>query len=284
MQKKILITGVGGMLGWDVLSLFNKKPSKDYLVIGITRKECDLTNRESSAKLISDVRPDGIIHCAAFTNVDDCESERDKAFLVNGSVTKHLAECAEGVGSRTFYISTDYVFDGEKNVPYEEDDRVFPVTAYGQSKREGEVATLQLGDKGAVIRTSWLFGHNGPNFVKAIIRKAKAEGKLKVVDDQKGSPTFTVDLAEGIMNIVEGGASGIFHISNTGECTWLEFAKEIVKKAGIEGVEINPISTEELSRPARRPKNSVLSCEKYNAFVGKPLKHWGDALEAYLSS
>ncbi len=283
MRKKILVTGAGGMLGSDVLTLFNKKAQENYHVIGISRKECDLANRESLVNIISEIRPHGIVHCAAFTNVDGCETEKDKAFLVNGLATKHLAECAEKIGSQLFYVSTDYVFDGEKNSPYEEEDHVSPATIYGQSKREGEVAVLKLGEKGAVIRTSWLFGHHGPNFVKAIIRKAKIDGKLKVVDDQRGSPTFTVDLAEGIFNMIVKNASGIFNISNSGGCTWLEFAGEIVKQAGINGVEISPISTKELDRPARRPKNSVLSCKKYNALTGKPLRHWRDALKAHLN-
>lgn len=272
------------MLGSDLLPLFQKTGSQNYDVTGVTRKECDLTSKDSVRALLANIQPDFIIHCAAFTQVDACESEKEKAFLVNGTSVKDIVEWARNNNGSLYYISTDYVFNGEKKSPYEEDDPVCPVNIYGESKREGEVAVLSLGGRGAVIRTSWLFGHNGPNFIKAIIRKARTEGKLKVVNDQEGSPTSTVDLAEGVYNLLAKKASGIYHLSNSGSCTWFDFAKEIVSQAGIKGVEITPSTTEEFKRPARRPRNSILSCAKYSALTGKAMRHWREALRAYLDS
>lgn len=285
MKKKILVTGAAGMLGSDVLELFKVESAKNnFQATGITRKECDLTDFRSLHRLLSQICPDVVIHCAAYTNVDGCEGQKEEAFLVNAEVTKNIAETIKSIGSRLFFISTDYVFDGEKNSPYTEDDRASPMSVYGRSKHEGEKAVLELGDEGTVIRTSWLFGHKGWNFVKAILAKAKFEGKLKVVDDQRGSPTYTVDLAEGISNLVRLGASGIYHLSNSGDCTWFTFAREIVSLAGLEGIETTPITTEDINRPAKRPKNSVLSCEKYNALAGRPLRQWGEALRGYLKN
>lgn len=282
--KKILITGAAGMLGSDVLKLFNEGAAENHFqVIGTTRKDCDLADRESLNQLLARIRPDLVIHCAAYTDVDGCEGQQEKAFTANVGVARNLAEALEKLGARLFYISTDYVFSGEKTSPYTEEDPASPLSVYGRSKLEGEIAALKLGDKGTVIRTSWLFGHNGRNFVKAILAKARSEGKLRVVDDQRGSPTYTADLAEGILNLARLDASGIYHLTNSGDCTWFRFAREIVDQAGLDGVEITPITTEETGRLARRPKNSVLSCEKYNALAGKPMRNWREALKAYLT-
>ncbi|MBI5184178.1 MAG: dTDP-4-dehydrorhamnose reductase [Nitrospinae bacterium] len=282
--KKILITGAAGMLGSDVLKLFNEASAGNHFqVIGTTRKECDLADRESLNQLLAGIRPDLVIHCAAYTDVDGCEGQREKAFTANAGVAGNLAEALGKLGSRLFYISTDYVFSGEKISPYTEDDPASPLSVYGRSKLEGEISVLTLGDKGTVIRASWLFGHNGRNFVKAILAKARSEGKLRVVDDQRGSPTYTKDLAGGILNLTRLDASGIYHLTNSGDCTWFAFAREIVDQAGLDGIEITPITTEQIGRPARRPKNSVLSCGKYSALAGKPMRHWREALREYLA-
>lgn len=284
MPKTVLITGAGGMLGSDLLIQLRKKAEGTYAPLGITRKECDLTLREPLFQLLSRIEPHIIIHCAAFTQVDVCETQREKAFLANGTVTRNLAEFSARAGARLIYVSTDYVFDGEKATPYDEEDPTFPRSVYGLSKREGELAALTLREKGTIVRTSWLFGQNGPNFVKTILHKAKAEGKLRVVSDQRGRPTYTPDLAEGILNLMEKEASGIFHVCNAGACTWFDFTVEILKQAGLEGVHLTPVSTKEFPRPAPRPKNSVLSCEKFNRLTGKPLRNWREALGNYLAS
>ncbi len=279
-----MVTGVAGMLGSDIQLFFQRKAPESYHTVGITRKDVDLANLELLAEFLSHLKPHIIIHCAAFTDVDGCENQKEKAFLINGKVAECLAKYAQTADTQLLYVSTDYVFSGDKGSPYGEEDPIAPINIYGHSKRAGEVAVLELAGKGAVIRTSWLFGQNGPNFVKTIANKAKTDGKLKVVNDQRGCPTFTVDLAEGIFHLVEAKASGIYHLSNSGECTWFEFAKEIVKEADIENVEIKPVPTKEFPRPAKRPPISILSCEKYNRLTGKPLRHWREALRAYFNT
>ena len=283
MPKTVLITGAGGMLGSDLLIQLREKTEGGYAPIGIHRKECDLPLREPLFQLLTRIKPHIIIHCAAFTQVDVCETQREKAFLANGTVTRNLSEFSAQTGARLIYVSTDYVFDGEKDAPYDEEDPTFPRSVYGLSKREGELAVLTLREKGTIVRTSWLFGQNGPNFVKTILHKARAEGKLRVVNDQRGCPTYTPDLAEGILALMEKEAPGIFHVCNAGACTWFDFTAEILKQAGLEGVQLTPISTKKFPRPAPRPKNSVLSCEKFNHLTGKPLRNWREALGDYLA-
>jgi len=281
--KKILVTGAGGMLGSDVLAFCNRRAEEGhYKVLGITRRECDLESRKALQTTLSRIQPDVIIHCAAFTDVDGCESQKEKAWRVNRDVVENIAKWVNGSGARLFYVSTDYVFDGTKDLPYNEEDPVCPINVYGRSKQGGEMAVSMLMERGATVRTSWLFGSGGGNFVKSILRRARSGGRLKVVTDQRGSPTYTVDLAEGIFHLVQSGASGTYHLCNSGSCTWFEFAREILTQAGMGDLPMNKITSEELARPARRPQNSVLSCEKYHTRTGKTLRPWKDALRAYL--
>lgn len=228
-------------------------------------------------------QPDVLINCAAYTKVDDAETNRDAAYRINAEGPLNLArECAEKK-IRFIHISTDYVFNGEAELPYPERAQTNPINIYGASKLAGEKAVRGTGGDFLVIRSQSLFGVHGHNFVKAIARKARTEGgPLKVVNDQVMTPTFTGHLAKGILNVVDKDATGILHLSASGSCTWFEFAQQILKELKLD-VEVVPISSEELSLPAQRPAYSVLSNRKYRLLTGENLPSWQEGLKAYLS-
>ncbi len=251
---KILITGSKGQLGSELVSLL----LKDYEVYGFSHKELDITDKKHVIDIVSKIVPNIIIHCAAFTNVDGCESDIGTAFDVNTIGTGNVAIASKKTKSAMVYISTDYIFDGMKNSPYLESDIPNPISIYGISKYGGELVVKHFLDKFFIVRTSWLYGKRGKNFVNTILRLTKEKDEIKVVNDQVGSPTYVSDLAKAISALISTKYYGIYHITNSGECSWYKFAKEVLKYVVIKNIEVIPISTEELSRPAPRPKYSVL--------------------------
>ena len=275
---KIMVTGAAGMLGTDL----TRRLEGSHEVIGVDVAEFDITDELAAASYVAKASPDWVIHGAAFTNVDGCEKEPDKAYHVNGDGPRNIARACWAAKCRMLYISTDYVYDGSKREPYVETDPTGPLNVYGASKLKGEQEVLKVLKDALVVRTSWLFGLNGPNFVEAILGQVGKKDELKVVSDQVGSPTYTPDLADGLARLVEAGASGIVHVSNEGACSWYEYAVKILSLAGASGIRVVPIGTEELGRPAMRPAYSVLSKDRYFAITGRRLRGWEEALEEYM--
>jgi dTDP-4-dehydrorhamnose reductase len=249
---KVLITGADGQLGRDLIPAFD-----GWDVIGTDQADLDVAHRDSVLSAAVGVQPDAIVHCAAWTAVDACESEPDRAFLVNAIGTRHVAEAARLVGAHLCYLSTDYVFDGQATSPYTEWDTTNPQSVYGRSKLGGEA---ELGASDTIVRTSWLCGREGPNFVKTMLGLAAADGEITVVDDQHGCPTFTPDLARMIRRLVAGRLPGTFHVTNQGATTWFELARRIFALAGKDPTRVRPVATTDLvpRRPAPRPAYSVL--------------------------
>ncbi|PEP93446.1 dTDP-4-dehydrorhamnose reductase [Bacillus wiedmannii] len=275
---KVLVTGAKGQLGQDVLCLLENQP---WEVFGLGREELDITNEEKVREKVLSIKPDIIIHTAAYTQVDQAESDEEIAFKVNAEGTKYLAQAAEAVGAKFCYVSTDYVFDGTKNEPYKVDDQTNPQTVYGRSKLVGEQYTQKYCSKSYIVRTSWVFGLYGNNFVKTMFRLAKEKKELGVVHDQVGSPTYTTDLASFIINLVQSDKYGIYHGSNSGVCSWYEFAKEVFKQSNIEIV-VNPLTTEDFPRPAARPKYSVLNKGMIEENGFESFQDWKEALKDFL--
>jgi dTDP-4-dehydrorhamnose reductase len=274
----ILLLGYEGMLGSELFSLL--KP--DHEVIGKDIQDFDICSGEDCRRLVKDISPDVVINAAAYTDVDGCETNRDKCFAVNAEGVKNLAlACREG-DVEIVHFSTDYVFAGEGSKPYGEEDVCRPLNAYGESKLTGERYLRELSRNFLLIRTAWLYGPRGKNFVKTILEKAATVRTLKVVDDQIGSPTYTCDLAAAVQRLVEDRARGIFHITNEGSCSWYEFARAILEEAGLRGAEVLPIKTEELPRPAKRPCFSVLAGRKFCEATGITMRPWRMALRDFL--
>jgi dTDP-4-dehydrorhamnose reductase len=233
--------------------------------------------------VIAETEPDIVINAAAYTNVDGCESDSDACFSVNAEGVKNIALACRQKRIKIVHFSTDYVFDGTRKTPYQEDDKCTPLNVYGKSKLAGEQYLKKFSDNFLLIRSAWLYGKNGKNFVKTIIEKARTEKLLKIVDDQVGAPTFTWDLAAAVQLLIEGQHTGIFHITNRGNCSWYEFAVKILKSACIPEVTVKPIKSDELERPARRPHYSVLTCRKFSETTGKVMRYWQVALDDYIS-
>ncbi|PER44300.1 dTDP-4-dehydrorhamnose reductase [Bacillus thuringiensis] len=276
---KVLVTGAKGQLGQDVLCLLENQP---WEVFGFGREELDITNEEQVREKVLAIKPNIIIHTAAYTQVDQAESDEETAFKVNAEGTKYLAQAAEAVEAKFCYVSTDYVFDGTNNEPYKTNDETNPQTIYGKSKLAGEQYTSEYCSKYFIVRTSWVFGLYGNNFVKTMLRLANERSELGVVSDQFGSPTYTTDLARFIIGLVETNKYGIYHASNSGVCSWYEFAKEIFRQSN-KNVNVNAISTAEFQRPAQRPAYSVLEQKKIAEQGLNMLPNWKEALGRYLS-
>ena len=264
------------MLGQDLAAHLAAR----HEVLPLGRSDADITDSRAVAQAIASRRPDVVIHAAAFTAVDDCEQKPELASQVNGEGTRNVALACGQIGARMLYVSTDYVFDGQKDSPYVETDRPNPINAYGKSKLQGENYVRVLQDSW-IVRVSWLFGPLGKNFVRTILGRAREGQNLRVVDDQVGAPTYTVDASEKIGLILERGAPGIYHVTNQGYCSWFEFAAEILAQAGLEGSPLSPISSLALGKPAARPKNSRLANTRLASGMGL-LPPWQDALRRYL--
>ena len=267
------------MLGSDLTPVI---AGAGYEVYPRPRAELDVTDVEEVARAFREVRPQIVINCAAFTRVDACESDA-AAFAVNANGVAILAEACVRQGARLVQVSTDFVFDGNKQAPYTETDETAPISAYGRGKRAGEEAALQS-PAALVVRASWLFGRGGWNFIEAILQQVREGNRtLPVVDDQKGRPTATTDLSEAILALLALGVTGLVHFANRGEVTWFEFARQILALAGHEDVRVLPTTAAAIARPAARPSNSVLDTSKYEALTNRPIRHFREPLLEYLA-
>lgn len=277
---KILVTGANGQLGQELVQQLQQTNVELY---AFTKKDLDICNLSTVQQVVNEIQPHVIINAAAFTKVDLAETEHDLAFDVNGYGQRNLAVAGEQVGAKICYISTDYVFDGNATEPYEEHALVNPIGVYGKSKYAGEQLTQTLNSKYFIVRTAWVYGEYGPNFVKTMLRLAKERDELGVVVDQIGSPTYTVDLAEFLIELVQTEKYGIYHCTNSGSCSWYEFALAIFEESNID-IKVNPLTTDQYPTPAKRPNYSVLSDRtlKLNGF--QPIRHWRDGLKAFLNN
>ncbi len=279
LRRRILVTGAAGMLGSDLVPVL---AGAGHDVFARPRSELDITKETEVAHAFREIRPQVVVNCAAFTRVDDCESD-PRALEVNARGVHRLAEHSLRHAAQLVQISTDFVFDGEKREPYTEEDATNPLSAYGRGKRQGEAAALRV-PSGLVVRSSWLFGPAGWNFIEAILKQVESgRRKLTVVNDQTGLPTATSDLSEAILALIEAGAVGIYHFANRGEVTWFDFAREILVLSERGDVEVEPIDSQTLGRPARRPPYSVLDVSRYERVTGRPVRHHREALIEYLA-
>ncbi|MED3897051.1 dTDP-4-dehydrorhamnose reductase [Priestia aryabhattai] len=280
MSQKVLITGANGQLGKELVELFT---AKGFEVYGFGRDKMDITNQAQVQEVISTLKPNIVLHSAAHTQVDLAESEPDQAFLINAYGTRNVAVAAEAVGAKLVYVSTDYVFDGTTDEPYNEFSPTSPLGVYGKSKLAGEQFVRDLHSNFFIVRTSWVYGKHGANFVKTMLKLGQERKELSVVADQIGCPTYTLDLAHAILELVDTQKYGVYHISNSGSCSWYEFAKEIFKVSDME-VQVNPCTTANFPRPAARPANSVFEhmSIKLNNFTS--IRHWREALSSFLKN
>ncbi|HDR6300396.1 TPA: dTDP-4-dehydrorhamnose reductase [Bacillus cereus] len=276
---KILVTGYNGQLGYDVV----KRGEKQGLEMqGIGIEDLDITNEAAVYEFVEKVKPDAIIHCAAYTAVDKSEDDKELCWNVNVEGTKYLATAAKKLNAKFIYISTDYVFDGEGTHAFVETDAPNPVGYYGLTKYEGEKVVRSLIDNNFIVRISWVFGINGNNFIKTMLRLGETRNELNVVGDQIGSPTYTYDLARLLVDMVVTEKYGTYHATNEGFCSWAEFAQEIFEIAG-QDVKVNSITTEEYPTRAVRPKNSRMSKQKLIDNGFEPLQDWKKATKHYIT-
>ncbi|MGI6054877.1 MAG: dTDP-4-dehydrorhamnose reductase [Clostridium sp.] len=280
---KVLVTGVKGQLGFDVM---NELKKRGITGIGVDVDEMDITDAAACRRVISEAGPDAVIHCAAYTAVDAAEQNMDLCRLVNAGGTRNIAEVCRDLDIKMMYISTDYVFNGQGTRPWEPDDERDPLNAYGQAKYEGELAMEELLQKYFIVRIAWVFGVNGKNFIKTMLRLGKERGAVSVVDDQIGSPTYTYDLARLLVDMIQTEKYGRYHATNEGLCSWYEFAREIFRQAGMTDVQVSPVSTAQYTAmypgQAKRPENSRISKEKLSENGFERLPSWQDALGRYL--
>jgi len=280
LQEPYLVIGSKGMLGSDLVKLLTKSGAD---TVSMDIQEVDITQLNSVREKLLGCRPGTVFNVAALTDVDGCEAVPDKAFAVNAQGPAHLATVCAELRCALFHVSTDYVFDGLKRAAYQEEDPINPLGIYGKSKAQGERFVREiLPDNHCIVRTEWLFGLKGKNFVATILDLARKRDVLTIVDDQHGSPTYTPDLAAGLLKLSAREGRGTFHVTNSGETTWCQFARQIVERSGITSVRIEPITTEQLGRPAPRPQNSVMDNSRYADLTGDFLRHWGEALDDYL--
>jgi dTDP-4-dehydrorhamnose reductase len=282
-MKRILLIGAKGMLGRDLLPVVQES-FPEAVIQGWDIEEIDIRREEETRSRIEGLGPDLILLAAAYTDVDGCEQNGDHAFQVNAEGVKHVALGASRCGAKVVYLSTDYVFDGQKGEPYREEDLPNPMNVYGRSKWKGEQYLQKYLEDHLIVRTQWLYGRHGKNFVSTILRLAEERPVLNIVNDQTGSPTYTVDLARAIVTLIGHGCRGLFHVVNEGSCTWHAFARTILEQAHRTGIQVVPISSRELGRPAPRPSYSVLDTRKITRETGLGLRPWPEALSDYLRS
>jgi dTDP-4-dehydrorhamnose reductase len=270
----ILVVGANGMLGRDLMALLGETAR------GVDIDEIDITSLESTERVLKTLKPETVINCAAYTDVDGCETNSEIAMQVNGEGVAHLAMSSREIGARLVHVSTDYVFDGAKGSPYVEDDAPCPLSIYGESKLAGEMNAVFNPDH-LIVRTQWLYGLHGKNFVETMLSLGREKDELSVVDDQVGSPTWTVDLAHAILALLKCGQRGVYHAANTGFCSWNGFAKAIFEEAGLKTY-VKGMTTAELNRPAHRPLYSTLDCSKLYRDTDFQPQPWRDALKKYM--
>ncbi len=276
---KVVVTGAAGQLGYDVMQRLKEC---GIVAVGMDLPQVDITDKAAVEAFILNERPDGVIHCAAYTAVDNAETEKEICSAVNETGTRNVAAACEKCGSKLIYISTDYVFSGKGENAFEVDSPKAPCNHYGASKLAGEEAALEICGKCFVVRISWVFGINGKNFVKTMLRLAESRDELTVVNDQVGSPTYTYDLAILLCNMIQTEKYGVYHATNEGFCTWAEFAAEIMKLAG-KKTKIIPVTSAEYKTVAVRPLNSRMSKESLDQNGFERLPAWQDALAAFLA-
>lgn len=274
---RVLIFGATGLLGKPLVREWH-----DDNVVGLGSRDVDIRDSGQVRDAVQRARPDWIVNSAAYTDVDGCESNQELAFAVNRDGAVNIAQIAKEHGSRLLFVSTDYVFDGLSITPYETSHPRAPRSVYGRSKAQAEERIATLLPDVCIARTAWLFGIGGKCFPDTILKLAATRPELEVVDDQRGSPTHASDLARAIIQLCRKDASGIVHVTNSGECTWFEFAREIVRAAGLQTI-VRPTTSEKFARPAPRPKYSVLSSASLSSY-GIFMPHWRDALPDYLSA
>jgi dTDP-4-dehydrorhamnose reductase len=270
----ILVVGSKGMLGQELMGLYGSAAR------GVDVGDIDITDLGSVQRVLVTLKPRIVINAAAFTDVDRCETDTELALQVNGEGVAHLAMITKEIGATLVQVSTDYVFNGRKNAPYQEDDAPAPLSIYGESKLAGEM-NAKFNAEHLIVRTQWLYGHGGKNFVETMLRLAGERSELTVVDDQIGAPTWTYDLALAIKALLDKGCRGTYHVANSGFVSWNGFAREIFQQSGMT-VTVSPMSTEQLGRPAPRPLYSVLDCSKLAEDTGLVLEPWQEALKRYL--
>ncbi len=277
---KVLVTGVKGQLGYDVVRELERR---GHEAVGVDIEEMDITDSVQVTEVITEVAPDAVIHCSAYTAVDRAEEEEALCRRVNAEGTKNIADVCAELDCKLLYISTDYIFSGDGERPWEPDDEPNPLNTYGQTKYEGEIAVKTRCNKSYIVRISWVFGVNGNNFVKTMLRLGKENGAVKVVADQIGSPTYTYDLSKLLVDMIESDQYGEYHATNEGICSWYEFAQEIFRAAGMEEVTVTPVATDEFPVKAKRPKNSRMSKEKLVKKGFNKLPTWQDAVGRYVT-
>lgn len=275
---KVLVTGVKGQLGYDVVRELKKRQIE---AVGVDVEEMDITDGDQVENVIRNADPDAVIHCAAYTAVDAAEDNEELCRRVNVHGTENVAKVCREMDIKMMYISTDYVFDGRGTRPWEPDDPRDPLNVYGQTKYEGEVAVEKNVKKFFIVRIAWVFGVNGKNFIKTMLNLGKTHDKLTVVNDQTGSPTYTYDLARLLVDMIQTDRYGRYHATNEGICTWYEFACEIFRQAGID-VEVTPVTSDEYPAKAKRPENSRMSKKKLEENGFELLPSWQDAVKRYL--
>ena len=275
---RVLVTGVKGQLGYDVM---NELAKRGYEGVGVDVDEMDITDARKVDEVITKAQVDKVVHCAAYTAVDAAEDNVELCRRGNAEGTENIAKVCKRLDLPMVYLSTDYVFDGEGERPWEPDDERDPLNVYGQTKYEGELAVERNLDKYFIVRIAWVFGVNGKNFIKTMLNLAQNHDTITVVDDQVGSPTYTYDLARLLVDMIETEKYGRYHATNEGLCTWYEFAKEIFRQAGVD-VKVVPVTSEQFQAKARRPHNSRMNKDKLEAMGFQRLPSWQDALSRYL--
>jgi dTDP-4-dehydrorhamnose reductase len=273
---KVFVCGAGGMLGQDVV---RAATLANHEVVAFERLELDITDAAAVSALVDRENPQAVVNCAAYTNVDGAEDEPGEALRVNAEGARNVAAAAAEIGASVVYPSTDYVFDGTKPEPYVESDEPSPLSSYGRTKLAGELATREANPSHHVVRSSWLFGEGGRNFVETMLELGREQGQVVVVRDQVGSPTWTLHLGEGLVRMLDSRAFGVHHMAAAGECSWYDFAREIFARASVD-CHVLSCTTEELGRPAPRPAYSVLRSERAEAIT---LPDWRVGLEGYLA-
>ncbi len=275
---KALVTGAGGMLARALIPALEEA---GHAVLGLKRADADVSRPAALEHALQTLQPDWIFHLAAFTRVDDCETEPERAFLVNALGARNVAQAAVACGAAMLSLSTDYVFDGRSQRPYREYDPAAPLSVYGASKWAGEEAVREVLPRHVIVRTAWLFGRGGTNFIDTILRRARAGEALKVVDDQRGSPTWTKDLAGALLRLAERGHYGTYHCTSSGDCTWYELAEHVLRRAGLE-TPLERTHSAAYARPARRPAYSVLNNQFFERVTASRMPPWSDAVNRYL--
>ena len=277
---KVLVTGAKGQLGYDVV---NELKKRNHEAIGVGSDKMDITDGASVEKIFKETKVDAVVHCAAYTSVDAAEDNKGLCMNVNVEGTKNIAKACKKIDAKMIYISTDYVFNGEGEKPWEPEDECAPLNVYGRSKYEGELAVEKYLDKYFIVRIAWVFGINGKNFVKTMLNLGETKDEINVVNDQFGSPTYTYDLSRLLVDMLETEKYGKYHATNEGVCTWYEFAKEIFRQADMR-VNVNPVTSDMFCARAKRPHNSKMAKEKLDEQGFIRLPDWRDALTRYLKN